>query len=257
MSDHDDTAPDVTPDADFDDPAYDELRALLGDARATDPVPPEIATRLDDTLAALQEERRAEADVVPLRRRAAGRLLVAAAAVVVIGAGGAGIAQLAQHGDSGDKTAAADSSATDSGGASTLAPAAPETVSGNAPAPSPTTTGLIPLDGAAVPQFTTARFAEQAAAYGRQIDSFQADGLTNSDGSRSPSTDSPDLLRSQAAKEARACSGPSIPDSQSVPILLDDEPAVLVVHPATDGTQEIDAWSCDGTKMLTTTTVTR
>ena len=52
-------------------PAQDEaVRRLLADARHDEPVPPEVAARLDDALAGLRAERAAAtADVVPLRRR--------------------------------------------------------------------------------------------------------------------------------------------------------------------------------------------
>ncbi len=66
------------------------VRALLAEARHTDPLPPEVAARLDRVIAGLSEESPRAADVVPLatRRRRASRLLIAAAAVVVVGVGG-------------------------------------------------------------------------------------------------------------------------------------------------------------------------
>lgn len=66
------------------------VRALLAEARHTDPVPADVAARLDRVIADLSEESPRAADVVPLatRRRRASRLLVAAAAIVVVGVGG-------------------------------------------------------------------------------------------------------------------------------------------------------------------------
>ncbi|HWJ83691.1 MAG TPA: hypothetical protein VNS55_15735 [Nocardioides sp.] len=64
------------------------VRRLLADARETEPVPPSVAARLDETLAGLVAERSETPEVVALasrRRRRAGALLVAAAAVVVGG----------------------------------------------------------------------------------------------------------------------------------------------------------------------------
>lgn len=88
------------------------VRRLLADARASGPVPPEVAARLDATLAGLVADREQGADaaedddvapVVPLasrRRRTAAGLLVAAAAVVV---GGVAIGQYVDRsGDAGD-----------------------------------------------------------------------------------------------------------------------------------------------------------
>ena len=66
------------------------VRALLAEARHTDPMPTDVAARLDRVIAGLSEGAPREADVVPLatRRRRASRLLLAAAAVVVLGVGG-------------------------------------------------------------------------------------------------------------------------------------------------------------------------
>src|SRR6478672_12026110 len=81
------------------DPEQEELvRALLaelGSAPDAASMPPDVAARLDETLAGLVAEREeAPADVVPLRRRWAPRVAVAAAAVIVIGAGGVAAANL-------------------------------------------------------------------------------------------------------------------------------------------------------------------
>lgn len=66
-----------------------EVRRLLADARHTEPMPAEVAERLDRVLAGLAAEPAREARVVRLadRRRRAASLLVAAAAVVVAGVG--------------------------------------------------------------------------------------------------------------------------------------------------------------------------
>lgn len=256
MSDHDDT----TPEPDFGDPALDALRALLADARATEPVPADVAARLDATLAALREERLAEAGVVPLRRRrTAARILVAAAAVVVVGAGAVGVARIAEDGSGGSSgSTAADSAKSDStGGASSNSPAAPEALSG-ARSPTPTgTAGGRASQAAALPQFSTTRFARQAAAFDPTTGTFEADKSLDSraDTARSPAAS--DAPNDTQGRTATSCPGPSLPDTTSVPILLDGHAAVLVLHPVVDGTQQVDAWSCDGSTEFTTATVTR
>ena len=81
----------------------ERVRRLLADARHTDPMPTEVADRLDRVLAEVAAEPGEPAveqtlpGVVPLaqRRRRAGRLLLAAAAVVV---GGVAVAQFASSG---------------------------------------------------------------------------------------------------------------------------------------------------------------
>ena len=88
------------------DPREDErIRALLaglGTAPDASTMPPEVAARLDETLAGLVAERSGgcgcrageAGTVVPLRRRWAPRAAAAAAAVIVVGAGGVAAANL-------------------------------------------------------------------------------------------------------------------------------------------------------------------
>ncbi|GAA4705266.1 hypothetical protein [Nocardioides conyzicola] len=72
-------------------PAEEQVRRLLADARHDEPLPGEVADRLDRVLAELQgEDRRTPppADLAARRRRRAARnLILAAAAVVVVGVG--------------------------------------------------------------------------------------------------------------------------------------------------------------------------
>lgn len=80
MPDHD---PPPTPDQD------EEVRRLLATARHDEPVPPDVAARLDAVLADLAAEPGRQAPVTNLhaRRRRVTGLLVAAAAVMVVGIG--------------------------------------------------------------------------------------------------------------------------------------------------------------------------
>ena len=260
--DHDPTSPSfgdpAFEDPAFEDPAFDELRALLADARVTEPVPADVAARLDATLAALQEERRAEAVVVPLRRRrTAARVLVAAAAAVVVTAGGVGIAQVAQERSNGSDSTAADAVRGDAGASSgSEAPSAPEAQSGTASAPATAKSPLSALKGARLPAFTTARFADEVAGFDATTRQFSSDnGLDAS--SAGPTPTAADAPTTTEGRSTTTCVGPTLAGTTSVPILLDGEPAVLVLHEVTAGTQEVDAWSCDGRTELTTTTVSR
>lgn len=96
------------------DPGQEQrLRALLADlgsgaARETDRLPPEVAIRLEDTLAGLVAEREAgkisgehtaTGEVVPLRPRWMPRIAAAAAAVIVLGLGALTASNLARHDD--------------------------------------------------------------------------------------------------------------------------------------------------------------
>ncbi|QBR92907.1 hypothetical protein [Nocardioides euryhalodurans] len=91
----------------------ERVRRLLADARHTDPVPDEVAARLDRVLAGLGEESPREDVVLQLadRRRKGGRLLLAAAAVVVAGVG---IAQVVDTGGSDEASTAGDAGADES-----------------------------------------------------------------------------------------------------------------------------------------------
>lgn len=101
MSDHD---PEVTPEQEA------RLRRLLAGARHAEPVPDDVAARLDRVLAQLSaEERDPEAhrpvvDLAARRRRRVRSLLVAAAAVVVVGVG---VGQVVPTGSGGDASESA------------------------------------------------------------------------------------------------------------------------------------------------------
>jgi len=253
MSEHDDPA--VEPS--FDDPSYDELRALLASARVTDPVPDDVAARLDATLESMQVTRAIETDsrtnVVPLRHRL-GRVLVAAAAVVVIGAGGVGIAQLAGNTGSNDDatagSAAAPSEAWDDAGGSGAA---------ETPQSAPGVTAAK-----AVPQLTTTHFARDAArlmstAYlSAEIPSPAPTGpATGTDGSLDglgyeapPVTATPERADALADKDLLTCSGPEAPDAIVQPATLDGALVALLFRPPTAHAQRVEAWSCDGTTLL-------
>lgn len=67
----------------------ERVRRMLADARHSEPMPAEVADRMDRVVAGLAEDPDRDDRVVPLadRRRRAGRLLLAAAAVVAVGVG--------------------------------------------------------------------------------------------------------------------------------------------------------------------------
>lgn len=255
----------------FDDPAHASVRDLLASARLDQPIPADVAARLDATLAELTRtsvgEDEAPAKVVPLRRRSSGpRLLAAAAVIVVAGVGAVGVGQVL-----GNQNNTADSSAgsvpqSDVGGTDSdkaAVPGAPGTADER---------GLVSsLDGLAsnVPVLTSADFAAQAgkldfsrllttkAAIADQYANSAAvpqDGTATVPGATpSPSTLSElskSLRRSSLFAVARACRGPAIKGTTSYPIVFDDQAAVLVLHRPDAGIRLVEAWSCDGSKVL-------
>jgi hypothetical protein len=258
----------------FDDPAFDELRALLAETRVTEPVPADVAARLDTTLASLRDQRRAGADrpdasVLVLRRRV-GRVLVAAAAVAVVVAGSFGIVQSSRNGTDGADSAS--SVAADEGSADKAAPQEPterqpEAVTGSA---------------AVAPQLTRAHFAHDAAAAMRTLsttegtldsassspsapvpgspDPTDTDGDFAANGSKAaqapPITATPEPLRDPATLRGSAgCAGPAAPDAVTLPATLDGVPVALVFRPPTASAQVVEAWSCDGASLLASATV--
>ncbi|MBW8751879.1 MAG: hypothetical protein JF565_10710 [Propionibacteriales bacterium] len=286
MTDDDQTAPGEH-EPSFDDPAYDEIRGLLADARVSEPVPTDVAARLDATLAALKDQARTHQDrssVVSLRRRTVGRVLAAAAAVVLIGAGGFSIVRNAGDGSSNADSAAAGSAADQqaqsdagSGGAEKSAPNAHEPIVPGA------------LDAIGQTSLRSAHFAQDAAATMRALsgtitldqartptaaspsssDAPVAPSVTPSDttGTRGgylangsaaltapPVTSTPGDFVS-ATKAATGCAGPGLPGAVTLPATLDGVPVALVFHPPTTTAQLVEAWSCDGTKLLASASV--
>lgn len=274
---------DLFDEPDFDNPAHAEIRDLLGSARVDTPIPAEVAARLDATLADLTSglpapvvEDEPSPTVVPLRRRSrlGPRLLAAAAVIVVAGAGAVGLGQVVQN-TSGSDDKAGTATALDSG-AGTVAPeaSAPTTT------PSDETKGLDSIkDSLAyaaaaagrIPVLNSSDFAlgdlnlqTSARLYALTKD---ADGRVENRRTPAPSAVEPGtgadtstngtLARAQlqAATKAGTCTPPELDGVSSYALVLDGEPAVLVLHPASSGIRLVEAWSCDGTKVLAFTTI--
>jgi len=132
------------------------VRRLLAESGGAEPLPPEVAARLDATLARLVEQRDEigpDADLetetlMPLRRQRWPKLLLAAAAVMVAGYG---VATVVQNGSlTGDSDSGASGSAT-SGLAASATPQQESNSGGqgsasdSAPAPTPLRAGVVPL----------------------------------------------------------------------------------------------------------------
>jgi hypothetical protein len=221
------------------DPEEERVRALLADlGRAPDAatMPSEVAARLEDTLASLQEERSA-ATVVPLRRRWSPRLAVAAAAVIVVGAGGIAAANLGVFGGStvSDSSSAGNSAGGTSkslDGPATAQPSAPST---RKPLPGQLANGLA----SGLPRVSAASFDTDVA---RVL--------------RGSSTAAGDTSAAERKAADATCPGPrSTGGSTTTLVLYDGTRAILVAHPEQAGEQLVVAWTCTGDRELDRTVV--
>lgn len=244
----------------FEDPAHDEIRELLRQARADEPVPDDVVARLDATLAGLRRETAAPATVVPLgkRRSRSQRWVAAAVVLAAVGIGGVAVRSAGVSGGGSDDKAAAATRAQD-------APAE-DAPSVNAPSASGDldTRAKRQLSTHPVGRFTRDGFAAQAAGFeardlllDRLLGRYAA-GSESLDGVASSTTDGPlrdyhsDMLDEQSAARAAkaACTRPAVPHTFAYPVDLDGAPAVLVVHKVREGRRLIEAWSCAGDRVL-------
>lgn len=245
----------------------DELRRLLADARHTDPIPVDVAARLDDVLARLAEGEAPDGEVVDLagrrRRRRAVQLLGAAAAVILVGTTAAQFLDVGGAGDSASSQVAADAAVAGAeapdtsgdsgraeqgadGGATAMTPeAAPQ--AGSAPSDElmATSTAVGELVGGVPARFTrldTAGFSEQVAALQSRVSGVRALTYDRVDGGTS-------------AKQLDGCEPADWGQGAAVAVTYDGEPAVLVFRPPTGSTQVVDLLQCGTADVLRSTTV--
>lgn len=184
MSEHD---PDRAPDLD---PAEEQrvrgLLADLGSSARTEPLPADVAARLDDTLAGLVAERGAAAvaeehtatgQVVPMRPRWMPRVVAAAAAVIVLGLAGLVVVDL-DHQDHAGSSTAADSAGSSATAGTPLSSSA-----------SPT----LPKAAAGLPQLDVSRFSSDVSSLLGATPSLRAPARVygQSDRSQAPEATSP------------------------------------------------------------------
>jgi len=258
--------------------AESEVRRLLADARHTQPMPVDVAGRLDGVLADLAAQRRdasptgadvaadvvaghSPAPVVDLaarRRRRAGALLVAAAAVVALGVGVDHAVTSPGSGSASSSSAdrAASAPAASAGGS---ARARREDRAGSArqdllqdPGGSQPLTGRLP----ALPRVRPDHFTDDAARVRGFADSpytGQAGALdTRRDHTKSEQRREPRLAPDRAG---RSC--PRAPWGRGRPVVVryDHALAVLVLRPARGETQVVDLFRCGSTELLRSSTL--
>ncbi|MFC7495546.1 MULTISPECIES: hypothetical protein [unclassified Nocardioides] len=228
--------PDLTPEE-------EQVRRLLADARHDEPLPADVADRLDRVLTDLRSSSEPETapatDPVPdlaaaRRRRMLRNLVLAAAAVVVVGVGISRV-DLSGTTDADSSSGSADSSvqsdAGDDAGGSNEAPSA------GAAEAAPITLSL------------------RSDAFDAQVERYAATGrLATLSELRSTQADTEEKATGGGAYAAE-CVGGGLGRGRPVAATYDGEPALLVVRPAADGTRQVDLYLCGSTEPVRSTSV--
>ncbi|NYD39998.1 hypothetical protein [Nocardioides panaciterrulae] len=236
-----------------------EVRRLLADARHTEPMPVDVASRLDAVIADLagqQEVPPPAAEVTDLaarRRRRATTLLVAAAAVVAIGVGVDRLAPFSSSGGS-SQDSAASGAASGPSGQHPGQPSHGASGDGTGPqsyahAPSKSAgSGAGATEGrhpATIPDLPPVRV---------RSDHFPVDA-TRARRAAMSQTGATAGDRNGASRPAFDCQPADWGRGRVVPVRYDGLPAVLVLRPATGDSQVVDLFRCGTTDLLRTTTL--
>ncbi len=200
------------------DPAEDaRIRALLGDARHTEPMPADVVARMERLLDGLATERAPVAPVVDLarRRRTAAKLLVAAAAVVVAGVGiGQVLPHLGGSGGADQETSAGDA-----------ARAAPEADAGGGSASKNQDQSSSPEAG-----YAANAVKVHAATFGADVRRIRAAVRDDS--------------RHLTSAPGPTCLAAGVGDGMVLAATYDDAAAALVLHTPVGDSQVVDLYLC-------------
>ena len=219
-------------------PAQDEsVRALLAGARHSEPTPPDVVSRLDETLKDLVAQRHEErAPVVTLasrrRRRASAGLLAAAAAVVL----GVGVTQVLPSMSGGGSD-----SATSGGAAEGTASQSDRSFGAEAPA----------AGGDGAGQDTGSDQAEPEAAEEKSpLGSTALDArptLVSTSPLKRQLRDAELARRTAPFSASPTCPVPVAGSADQVPVTYDGAPGVLIYRPPVAGRQQVDLFLCGET----------
>lgn len=222
-------------------PTEEEIQALLRSARVDEPMPADVASRLDDVLAGLASAPAPVAPVIPLRRRMAPKLLTAAAAFALVAGVGIGLQQvLTQAANDSLSSGAGDGGAAEA--ESAPAPAAPRVTNQDGQSLSGTSQLADRL-------LERSRLDTDLRAAARELTSFDEarNGTTLDSGGAVP-TPAPEAPASPfSAKAGESCPEPALaaqPGALSEVVLLDGAAALLVVGPGKEGRHVVELWSC-------------
>jgi hypothetical protein len=259
-----------------------DLRRLLAEARHDDPVPDDVAARLDRVLAQLaaadsEHDPDRVVELASRRRRNAATLLVAAAAIIAVGLG---ISRVIPSGGDARQSDTASSAATARGGSGPEAPTdqleamAPGKIR---PAPVPRSA----LNTVSSNHFTTdvrrvgfvAAFGRRSMAYGEafastphtqdaprpsspvdrnRLDAAESDGATELAGQ--PGTVTADGANLRSLYD---CAPAAWGRGRLAPVLYDGEPAVLAFRKPMGDSQVVDLLECGTGDILRSVTLPR
>jgi hypothetical protein len=260
--------------------ADSQVRRLLAEARHTEPVPADVAERLDRVLADLTAARQGDpdtgrqvepatavpvADLAARRRRRATTLLVAAAAVVAVGVGIDRLTSSSTTSSSGSSSASADRA----GGAQQQSGAGARQGAGSDGIDAPgqrspsgsTPQGLVPdaQAGTLTPlvRLRADHFSQDAArarrvlsrAYNSQAGTLDSSGSAKQEKTRGYSA--------SPGRSAVSCERADWGRGRTVGVLYDHAPAVLVLRPPRGETQVVDLYRCGSTDLLRSSTLPR
>lgn len=226
-----------------------QVRDLLRSARVGEPMPGDVAARLDDVLAGLAPSAAPPvAPVLPLRRRLAPKLLAAAAAVVLVGGVGVGLSQVT-NGGADESAAGGQAFDAESGGAESAPPAAP----------SPATTadkGVTTLDNRTLSRAEGPELREAARALveGRPVSGEVYQDLSSPPGEADDRT-APEQPTDTSTYSLADCPSPALAKEAGAlreVVLVAAVPALLVVGPVADGVRPVELWSCESDARLAT-----
>ncbi len=234
------------------------VRRLLAEARATEPIPDDVAARLDRVLVGLGEEgfpRTAAGHVVapPWRRRRATVVLVAAAAVVAIGVG---LGQLDGIQDGADSDSAGGAGADNAitaerapGDAQEDAAGTDDTDGAAAPSEAASAYASSPDPESPVGRVRGDRFTADVNQLRRAIPDDAVDGeFVQLSADQLP----PGYVNTDRAFEcARARYGPGV----LVPVIYERAPFVLAYHPVAGESQVVELLRCGTGESVRSTTL--
>ena len=221
---------------------------LLADARADEPIPPEIAARLDRVLEGMAGERvpgpgETPAPVVDLnarRRRRVVTLLAAAAAVVVAGVGVGQVVNTQNNGDSDNAGTSLNAEDQGEGGGAAADERADAVPSDEAP---PLTEDQVKALGEPA-KMTSGTFAKQVR------------NLQDQPGVRAYATSGPMRDRDLAAPEMDfSCSAADYGVGKLMAVRYNGMPAVLAYRPPNGDTQVVDLMQCGSADVMRSTTI--